>query len=578
MRYRFLVKSPDGKEDIFEFEKESIIVGSSTAANIRLESENVSGLHCMIRVNKEGNLSLMDMGSKSGVFVNGEKVREKTLSNDDIIKIGEYEIRLVLEDKSSIDERVEQVAKSDRTKNVVIKDKEKKAKKIRRKSADSLEMYVSVKRLEEDKADEINKVPDVIVRWLGGIIGEVAIIGKKSEINIGTSEDNDFVIPEEYIKFDRFQLITTEGSSHVVNVPENWDVIQFVDGKRVETDTKKNIQLRLNEVIVLKNGPIDIIIRYVHPKSAPKQDLLKNMDYRFAQWLISSILFLAITLFIMVVFFKDTLTTPPEDLQKSLNRFAKVVVKEAPKKVEKKELEMKAITEKKIGKVIDEKRPPVKGPNIADPNRRVENRKIALKSGILGILRGAGGNPAMNSIFGAGLGAGINNALGGLHGTMMGDSGGLGGLGSRGGGGGGGVAALGGIGIGGGKSRRAHGDFNLGAGGKSEEAVSTGKLVMVGGLDKDVVAKVIKRYWAQIKYCYEKELSKNPNLYGKIAVKFTISSNGSVSEAEIEQTEMNNAAVEDCIIRNIKRWMFPAPKGGGIVVVRYPFIFKSAGQ
>ncbi len=576
MKYRFLVKFPDGKEDIFELEKDSIIIGSSTAANIQLESESVSALHCMVRVNKEGNFNIMDMGSKTGIFVNGEKVKEKTLAKGDVVKVGDFEIQPLYDEKAS--EQPKENVKSDKPKPPVKNVVKKVTKKKRRIPADSLNMYVSPKKLEEDKADESNKVPDVIVRWLGGMIGELAIIGKRTEITIGSTEQNDFVIPEEYLKADKFQLVTQDGSSHTVNIPEGWELIHFVDGKKSSSDAKKSVSLKLNEVIVLKNGPIDIIVRYIHPKSAPKENFLRSMDYRFAQWLISSVLFVAIALFIMVVFFKDTLTSPPDDLQKSLNRFAKVVLKEAPKKVEKKELEMKAITEKKIGKVIDEKRPPVKGPNIADPNRRVENRKVALKSGVLGILRGAGGNPAMNSIFGAGLGAGINNALGGLHGTMMGDSGGLGGLGSRGGGGGGGVAALGGIGIGGGKSRRGHGDFNLGAGGKSEEAVSTGKLVMVGGLDKDVVARVIKRYWAQIKYCYEKELSKNPNLYGKIAVKFTISGNGSVSDAEIEQTEMNNAAVEDCIVRNIKRWMFPAPKGGGIVVVRYPFIFKSAGQ
>lgn len=573
MKYKFLIKFPDGKEEIFEFEKENIIIGSSSAANVRLESENVSSLHCMVRV-KDGFFNVMDMGSKTGIFVNGEKVREKTLKGDDILKVGEFEIKPIYEESSTKQSQVETKAEKPKSKPFL----KKPFKKKRHIPADSINMYISPQRLEEDKADETNKVPDVIVRWLGGIIGELAIIGKRTDITIGTSEQCDFVIPEEFIKADRFQLITQDGSSHIVNIPEGWELIQFIDGIKNPAESKKNIPLKLNEVIVLKNGPIDIIIRYIHPKKAPKQDFLKSMDYRFAQWLISSILFVAIALFIMVVFFKDTLTTPPEDLQKSLNRFAKVVLKEAPKKIEKKDLEMKAITEKKIGKVIEDKRQPVKGPNIADPNRRVENRKIALKSGILGILRGSGGNPAMNSIFGAGLGAGINNALGGLHGTMMGDSGGLGGLGSRGGGGGGGVASIGGIGIGGGKSRRGHGDFNLGASGKSEEAVSTGKLVMVGGLDKDVVARVIKRYWAQIKYCYEKELSKNPNLYGKIAVKFTISGNGSVSEAEIEQTEMNNAAVEDCIIRNIKRWLFPAPKGGGIVVVRYPFIFKSAGQ
>ncbi len=576
MKYRFLVKTPDGKEDIFEFEKDSIIVGSSSAANLQLESENISALHCMIRSTKEGKLSVLDMGSKTGVFVNGEKIREKILSKGDVIKVGGFEICQIYDDVDS--SRDKGIAQEQNIKPVLKKILQNQIRKKKRVRTDSLHMYISPQKLDEDKADDLNKVPDVIVRWMGGMIGEMAIIGKRREISIGTSEQNDFVLPEEYIKIDRFLLVSGDGSSHNVNIPEGWELVHFVDGEKVQADKNKSLILKLNEVIVLKNGPIDLIIRYIHPKSAPRESFIRSMDYRFAQWLISSVLFVAIALFIMVVFFKDTLTSPPEDLQKSLNRFAKVVLKEAPKKVEKKELEMKAITEKKIGKVLDEKRPPVKGPNIADPNRRVENRKVALKSGVLGILRGAGGNPAMNSIFGAGLGAGINNALGGLHGTMMGDSGGLGGLGSRGGGGGGGVSALGGIGIGGGKSRRGHGDFNLGSGGKSEETVSAGKLVMVGGLDKDVVARVIKRYWAQIKYCYEKELSKNPNLYGKIAVKFTISGNGSVSDAEVEQTEMNNAAVEDCIIRNIKRWMFPAPKGGGIVVVRYPFIFKSAGQ
>lgn len=576
MKYRFFVRSSDGKEETYEIEKDSVIIGSSSAANIRIEAEGVAALHCMVRTSKDGSISIMDMGSKSGVYVNDNKVREKTIDKNDIIKIGSFEIQILREETIDSKQNIELSGSQKRA--ILKKAKKRGAGQKRRIPVDSLNIYVSQNKLDEDRADEGNKAPDVIMRWLGGMIGEIAIIGEKREIRIGRSEKNDFIIPDEYFKLDSFSLLTTDGASHIINVPEGWEPIRFVDGKRESVDNKKSLSLKLNEVIVLKNGPIDLIVRYIHPKKAPKEDFLKSMDYRFAQWLISSVLFVAIALFIMVVFFKDTLTSPPEDLQKSLNRFAKVVLKEAPKKVERKDLEMKAITEKKIGKVIDEKRPPVKGPNIADPNRRVENRKIALKSGVLGILRGSGGNPAMNSIFGAGLGAGINNALGGLHGTMMGDSGGLGGLGSRGGGGGGGVAALGGLGIGGGKSRRGHGDFNLGSGGKSEEAVSAGKLVMVGGLDKDVVARVIKRYWAQIKYCYEKELSKNPNLYGKIAVKFTISGNGSVSDAEIEQTEMNNAAVEDCIIRNIKRWMFPAPKGGGIVVVRYPFIFKSAGQ
>ena len=81
-----------------------------------------------------------------------------------------------------------------------------------------------------------------------------------------------------------------------------------------------------------------------------------------------------------------------------------------------------------------------------------------------------------------------------------------------------------------------------------------------------------------MKYCYEKELTKNPNLYGKVVVQFTIGGTGKVDEGHISQTEMNNEAVEGCIIRNVKMWVFPQPKGGGQVYVTYPFIFKSAGQ
>jgi hypothetical protein len=63
-----------------------------------------------------------------------------------------------------------------------------------------------------------------------------------------------------------------------------------------------------------------------------------------------------------------------------------------------------------------------------------------------------------------------------------------------------------------------------------------------------------------------------------VVVQFTIGGTGKVDEAHIAQTEMNNEGVEGCIVRNVKTWVFPQPKGGGVVFVTYPFIFKSAGQ
>lgn len=96
-----------------------------------------------------------------------------------------------------------------------------------------------------------------------------------------------------------------------------------------------------------------------------------------------------------------------------------------------------------------------------------------------------------------------------------------------------------------------------------------------GGLDKDVIARYIKTQLGQIRYCYERQLSANPDLYGKVMVKFTIGSTGTVASQQIGNTSMNNPMVEGCILRRVAAWQFPAPKGGTQVIVSYPFLFKS---
>jgi hypothetical protein len=57
-------------------------------------------------------------------------------------------------------------------------------------------------------------------------------------------------------------------------------------------------------------------------------------------------------------------------------------------------------------------------------------------------------------------------------------------------------------------------------------------------------------------------------------VKFVISKTGSVSKASTKTTTMANKAVEGCINSRFMRFKFPEPKGGGIVIVSYPFIFQ----
>jgi outer membrane biosynthesis protein TonB len=138
---------------------------------------------------------------------------------------------------------------------------------------------------------------------------------------------------------------------------------------------------------------------------------------------------------------------------------------------------------------------------------------------------------------------------------------------------------LGGVatrGFGGGATNLKDGTSLSGGGvGQAAVAVAEEDTVIEGGLDREVIADVIRRNLGQIRYCYERQLSSNKDLYGKIMVKWNIDAAGSVGDARIENTTMNSAMVEGCVLRRISGWKFPLPKGGTIVKVSYPFLFKA---
>ncbi len=95
-----------------------------------------------------------------------------------------------------------------------------------------------------------------------------------------------------------------------------------------------------------------------------------------------------------------------------------------------------------------------------------------------------------------------------------------------------------------------------------------------GKLDRDVVKKYIRKQLAKIRWCYQKAFQKNPNLEGKLTVSFVISPTGSVMSAKVVRSTLKDKDLEGCIENKILTWRFPAPKGGGVVKVNYPFVLR----
>ena len=56
-------------------------------------------------------------------------------------------------------------------------------------------------------------------------------------------------------------------------------------------------------------------------------------------------------------------------------------------------------------------------------------------------------------------------------------------------------------------------------------------------------------------------------------MRFTIAPNGQVAKVKIAESGLDDAAVEGCLTGVMKTLRFPQPKGGGVVVVTYPFVF-----
>ncbi len=73
-----------------------IKLGKVPSAHLKLDDETVSRMHAIIEVNGPGDVSIIDLGSTKGTFVNGQKVNKAKLQSGDTIQVGETRIELAI--------------------------------------------------------------------------------------------------------------------------------------------------------------------------------------------------------------------------------------------------------------------------------------------------------------------------------------------------------------------------------------------------------------------------------------------------------------------------------------------------
>jgi tetratricopeptide (TPR) repeat protein len=234
----------------------------------------------------------------------------------------------------------------------------------------------------------------------------------------------------------------------------------------------------------------------------------------------------------------------------------------------------------------------------AEPGNAREALKEAQEFGMIGILnQPAGGSapakaaPAMRPAAPAASATTsletLSAARGNQWGGEIGDSFGAGGLGlagvGQGGGGKGGGIGLGTIGtLGHGAGTGTGQGFGSGRGrlggehGAAAPSLRQGAVQVNGRLPPEVIQRIVRQNFGRFRLCYENGLRSNPNLAGRVTVKFNIDRTGAVGTVADGGSELPDVSVVQCIVRGFSGLAFPQPEGG-VVTVSYPIIFAPDG-
>lgn len=124
------------------------------------------------------------------------------------------------------------------------------------------------------------------------------------------------------------------------------------------------------------------------------------------------------------------------------------------------------------------------------------------------------------------------------------------------------------------------GTYGLGTGGignKGSVEINVGgqEAEFVGSMDREAIRRVILNNKRAIRSCYERELQRRPDMYGKLVLQWNIEEKGRVTEASVKSNSLGSRKVANCIISRLRTWRFPEPPPGVIGQVAYPFVFTS---
>ena len=98
----------------------------------------------------------------------------------------------------------------------------------------------------------------------------------------------------------------------------------------------------------------------------------------------------------------------------------------------------------------------------------------------------------------------------------------------------------------------------------------------LGRLPPEVIQRAVRVNFTVFRLCFEAGMRRDPNLTGKVVVRFVIGLDGAVTSVTDGGSDLPDQQVVACVVRSFSRVQFPPPNGG-TVTVTYPIMFNTGG-
>ncbi|NCN27103.1 AgmX/PglI C-terminal domain-containing protein [bacterium] len=624
-----------------QFQQDKIILGRILSADLRIPSMRVSRIHALIENLEDGHYRITDLASTHGTFVNGDRVVERILKAGDSLKLADIEVNLEYEvyptltavpkpkDPSIVAPRasVERAPFEGASSSQVALDPQGSVSVQTPREATVIRSLKETARTRGalDPTSKPHEEMELTVYWEEAVLAVEHYKKDSKSIYIGDGIESDYIVPvtEFPNKFLFVELKNNLATLHLhpvmkASVRHQGNMYTGADLAKIG---QSSVNLSGSDIAKIQVGSVNFFIMFVpEPPRIPRAPLFDQGKLYWGSLAIAILMACALGVFGLLM------RAPIEGQVKEFpEKYRKIIVEAYKKKAEKKvevseeksgaenaqkvtpkpqkggneaqgakeagtegkrgEKTAKAATgitnRPKIAKTKTQDAPkkatrPVKTKSVQRKPIKKQTLLESLKNSGIGARvakatgdAGAAGQDSLDKALQGTGGGGIRSARGsggsGLQGAAQGGGGkavGVGGLGTQGFGGG------------------AKGDGVGSLPGKGEADVSSESVgvSVVGSLTREEIERVIRAHINEIKACYQAELQRNPSVFGKIKLQWTIIGGGKATAVSTAQNTTGSSALVNCIKARLRTWTFPSPRGGSTATVDYPWLFKPKGS